>query len=171
MIVTIDFLAGQVLRPDDLLALAVGYVTQSNPVSRTSTAIVADSSIICPVDGPTEIRLSARWTSLAGGMRWCWRSTGTVSLVSRDILSPGSTVSANSGTAWIRDIRLRQIATIGEEQTVTHFDAATTQLIQERLIVTGVGEVVFQFAQATSNASATTLAGQSYATVQKLRTL
>ncbi|TBL44233.1 MULTISPECIES: hypothetical protein [unclassified Micromonospora] len=168
---TIDFYAGMVPTADDFADLVASYVTQSVAATRISTVTVADSAIICPVDGLTEINLSARWTSLGGGIRWCWRYTGTVALTSRDILSAGQTVSANTGTAAIRDIRLRQIATINEEQLVTHFDNAATQLIQERLIVSGGGEVVFQFAQNTSNANATTLASGSFATVQKLRQL
>lgn len=168
---TIDFYAGMVPTADELLALATGYVVQGTAQDVASSTTVVDSAIIVPIDGLSEVQLSARYTSLAGGMRWAWRSTATVTLISRDIISAGESTSTTAGTANVADMRIRQIATLTEEQVTNHFNNATTQLIRERLVVDGEGEIVFRFAQATSNASATTLNAASFATVRRLRQL
>ncbi|MEU8185999.1 hypothetical protein [Micromonospora carbonacea] len=167
----IDFYAGMVPTADELLALAPGYVVQGSSQAITSSVTLADSAIVVPVAGLSVVDLSARYTSLAGGIRWAWRSTGTVTLAARDIMSAGQAATTTAGTANIDYVRWRQIATIGEEQTSAHYDVASTQLIRERLLVDGVGTIIFQFAQASSNASATTLNAASYATVSQVRQL
>ncbi|MFF0823070.1 hypothetical protein ACFYUR_22135 [Micromonospora haikouensis] len=171
---TIDFYAGMVPTADELLALAPGYVAQSisQAVSSATTgATLVDSAIVVPVAGLSVVDLSARYTSLAGGIQWAWRVTGTVTLAARDIMSAGQAATTTAGTANIDYLRWRQIATVGEAQVSAHFDTASTQLIRERLLCDGVGTIIFQFAQATSNASATTLNAASYATVAQVRQL
>lgn len=168
---TIDFYAGQVPTADELLALTLGYVSQGSSQDVTSSTAIVDSAIIVPIDGLSVVELCARYTSLAGGMRWAWSVTGTVTMTARSILSAGESTSTTAGTANIADYRLRQIATATEEQTTAHFNTASTQLIRERLVVDGTGDVTFRFAQQASNASATTLNAASYATVERLRQL
>jgi len=168
---TIDFYAGMVPTADELLALTLGYVVQGSSQAVTSSTTLVDSSIVVPIDGLSEVRLSARYTALAGGMKWAWSATGTVTCTARDIMSAGETTTTTAGTANIDDMRWRQIATLGEEQSTDQYNNASTQLIAERLIVDGVGDLVFRFAQDTSNASATTLNAASFATVERLRQL
>ncbi|TDC63872.1 hypothetical protein E1258_09505 [Micromonospora sp. KC207] len=168
---TIDFFAGQVPTADELLALAPGYVAQGSSQAVTSSTTLVDSAIVVPVNGLSMIDLAVRYTALAGGMRWAWSVTGTVTMLSRSILSAGESTSTTAGTANIADYRLRQIATATEEQTTAQFNNASTQLIREWLIVDGVGDVTFRFAQQASNASATTLNAASFATVERLRQL
>lgn len=165
---SIDLYAGQVPTADELLAMALRYIRLGTAHNVTNSTTLQSTALIVPIDGPTIVDLSARYTSLAGGIRWAWAvNSGSPSLLSRDIMSAGSSTSDTDGTHEIADMRWRQIATLDEAQLCAHFDAAATQLIRERLLLEGTGEIVFRVAQETSNASATTLNANSWASVQK----
>lgn len=165
---TISFNAGQALTADDLMTLATTRYVQGTSQDSVSSVTLADSAIVVTVAGLSEVNLSARYTSLAGGIRWAWRATGTVTVTSRDIVSAGSSTSSTSAASNIADMRFRQNATVDEEQTTAHINTTTAHMIQERVICEGSGTLIFQFAQNTSNASATTLHQNSFATVRQL---
>ncbi|MFC4333855.1 hypothetical protein [Salininema proteolyticum] len=163
----INFLAGQRLTADDLQALAATRVTQGTEQSVASSTTLTDTSIVVPVNDLTEIRLLVRYTSLGGGMRWAWSTTsGSVTMYNRSIGSHGESTTGNAAT--VADMRWRQVLTDDEEQTVDHFTTNTSSLIWEDLIVDGDGELTFQFAQVTSDASETSIHRNSYATWQRL---
>ncbi|MEV2236708.1 hypothetical protein [Micromonospora sp. NPDC049891] len=169
---SIDLYAGQVPTADELLALSPTYVQLGTAHNITSSTTLQSTAIIVPVDGPTVVELSARYASGGGGIKWSWAvNGGSPSLLVRDIMSVGSSTSTTDGTLNVADMRWRQIATLTEDQASAHFNAAATQLIRERLLLEGTGEIVFRFAQASSNASATTLNAASFATIQKVRPL
>lgn len=151
------------------ILLAPGYVTQGFNQDVTSSIVLQDSTLTVPVNGLSQIDLSARYTSLAGGIRWAWSTSGSITTLDRAILSAGQSTSTTATTANIADMRLRTIVTITEEQTSAHFTTSATQLIKEWLIVEGTGSVTFRFAQQTSSASATTLMAQTNAIITRLR--
>lgn len=164
----LDYYAGQRLTADDLQALAGERIPQTSQQDVASSTTLVDTAMVVPVDGLTEIQLYARYTSLAGGIRWAWTvSSGTVTCLSRSIISAGQTPSATNA-AEISEMRLRQIAVIDEEQTTAHYTTNTSQVILETLLCEGIGEIMFQFAQQASNASATSLNAASYAVWKRL---
>ncbi|RNL85829.1 hypothetical protein [Halostreptopolyspora alba] len=79
--------------------------------------------------------------------------------------------AAGVGVRDIQEMRFRQVITLGQEHTVVGVFGATSHTVTERCVVTGTGELVFQFAQETSTAAATELRDASFATVQPLREL
>src|SRR5690606_38287391 len=124
--------AGQTARASDFRKMpGVGYVRQGADQSVTSTSVV-DSSIVVPVDGLITVRLSARWSSGGGGIRWTWSGAGDVSLLAREIVSAGRDATGNIHE--LTTMRHRQQLTLAEEQEVNHISPATSYLIQELLI-------------------------------------
>lgn len=166
----VDFLAGMVPTADELQSLVPTLIAQGTAQDKTSSVSLSDSAISVSIDGLAEVRLDARWVSGGGGIRWAWRATGSVSMLTRTILSVGSATSTTATTHNVADLRHRQIATLGEEQVIAHYTNSGAAAIQEWALVDGVGELVFQFAQESSNASATTLNANSYATRTQIRT-
>jgi hypothetical protein len=168
------FLSGQILSAADLND-AIDFHTLSrydlgadHDVTSATGITLQNTALVCTIEDLSEVRLSARFTSNAGGIRWAWSVTGTVTCTSRDIASPGSSTSATDGSSEIADMRLRQNATITEEQLVAHITTATTYAFTERLVVEGAGTIVFRFAQHTSNAAITRMHSQTFATVRRM---
>lgn len=161
--------AGQIARASDFRKMpGVGYVRQGADQSVTSTSVV-DSSIVVPVDGLITVRLSARWSSGGGGIRWTWSGAGDVSLLAREIVSAGRDATGNIHE--LTTMRHRQQLTLAEEQEVNHISPATSYLIQELLILDGSGSVTFQFGQQVAHANPTVLHLPSFALVQPIREL
>ncbi|MGC5033087.1 hypothetical protein [Micromonospora sp. DT229] len=165
----ITILSGQRLTPARLNAPMTAYYPLDATPSLTSQATLQDTVLVVPIVSISEVELSVRYTANGGGIRWAWRSTGTVTGLSRDIGSAGSAASTTDASHNIGEMRWRQIATLDEEQVSAQYSTTTTQLIRERLIVDGAGTLVFRFAQASSNASATSLHAASFATVRRMR--
>ena len=168
------FLSGQKLSAADLNT-AIDFHNLSrfdlgadHDVTSATGVTLQNTALVCTIVDLSEVRLSARFTSNAGGIRWAWSVTGTVTCTSRDIESPGSSTSATDGSSEILDMRFRQNATITEEQRVAHISTATTYLFTERLVVEGAGTMILRFAQDTSNAAITRLHASSFATVRRL---
>lgn len=160
------FLAGQVPTADELNALVTYKITLGTTASVTSSTTIVDTDIVVPITDLTEVRLDVRYTSLAGGIRWAWSATGTATCLSRTIWSAGDSTTSGTGAAEIEGMRWRTIATLTEEQTTAHINTSTSHMLYERLICEGSGVITFRFAQQTSNASATSVDAQSFATYQ-----
>jgi hypothetical protein len=167
------FLSGQILTATDLNT-AIDFHNLSrydlgadHDVTSATGVTLQNTAVVLTIAGLSEVRLSARFTSNAGGIRWAWSVSGTVTCTSRDIESPGSSTSATDGSSEIADMRMRQNATITEEQRLAHITTATTYLFTERLIVEGAGTMTLRFAQDTSNAAITRLHAQTFATVRR----
>lgn len=151
----VAFSAGQVLTADDLMAITWQLVEQGTDQDVTSSTTLADTSLVVPVDGPTVVRLNVRYTSGGGGIRWAWSQTGSVG--GRRFLwtyGPNGT-DAEEGTFQARNFGTTS------EHTTPHFSGASTLVILEELHVEGEGDLTFQFAQETSNGSATTVSADS----------
>lgn len=168
------FLSGQILTATDLNT-AIDFhnlirydLGADHDVTSATGITLQNTALVCTIVALSEVRLSARFTSNAGGIRWAWSVTGTVTCTVRDMHSPGSSTTATDGSNEILDIRLRQNATITEEQRVAHISTATTYAFTERLVVEGAGTIILRFAQDTSNAAITRLHSQTFATVRRL---
>lgn len=166
----VEFQAGQAPTADELTALVPGYVVQGTEQNVSESTTLEDTNIVVPIDGLSELRLSVRYHHQGGGVKWAWRATGTADMASRDVISAGST--SGGSVHAIEEMRFRQIVTLDQEHSVqSSISGATSHMINERCICTGEGELIFQFAQDTSNASATQILEASFATVQPLREL
>lgn len=151
-----SFSAGQVLTADDLMAITWQRVYQGTSQDVTSSTTLVDTALVVPVDGPTIVRASLRYASGGGGISWAWSASGTAG--GRRFLwtyGPNGT-NAEEGTAQFRNF------SSGSTHQTPHFSGASTLAILEELELDGTGELTFQFAQETSNSSATTLNGDSY---------
>ena len=163
----LQYLAGQPLTADDLQNLAETRIVQGFDQSVVSSTTLADTAIVVPVRDMTKIELDIRYTSLGGGISWAWAITsGAVTCYNRSITSAGQSPTGNA--ASISAMRHRQIATIQEVQATAHYTTNTSQLILERLVCDGRGEIMFRFAQETSNANPTSLYYESYALYRRL---
>jgi hypothetical protein len=160
----LEYLAGQILTADELQRTVTKRVTQGSSQDVASSTTIVDTSIVIPVDDLIKVNLEVRYQSRAGGIRWAWaESSGSVTLLSRAIgPAPGDGATGNNSELTLMFLRTQ--ITLTEEQLVAHHNTNTSSRISEELIIEGSGEITLQFAQDTSNASATTFNGQSYAT-------
>lgn len=162
----LEYLAGQILTADELQKSVPHYLELGTDHDISSSTTLEETDLAVTVDDLMKISLDIRYTTSGGGIRWAWSDTGSVTLHSRAIHSPGEDATGDS--IDISDMRLRSVITFGEEQTITDFTGFTSQRLTEELIVSGEGTVTFAFAQDTSDASATTLDDQSYVIYQYL---
>ena len=163
----LEYFAGQRLTADALQRAVTYRVVQNDSQSVASSTTLVDSNIVINVDDLMEIRLSARYESGGGGIRWRWGTSGSISVSeARDIVSAGDNTTA--GPSLLDHMRHRSVLTLGETQLVAHIANATSFLIEERVVVQGSGSLTFEFAQETSNAGETVLFPQSYASVTYL---
>jgi hypothetical protein len=165
----IQFGAGQRLTADALQALAPKVITQGTQQDVISSVTLIDTAIVVPVADRTEIRLDLRHSAGGGGIRWAWRSAGTITTLLRSILSPGAPTTGSNFD--IGEMRFRSIATPGEVQTVPQYQSGSTNVIWETLLVEGSGDLIFQFAQETSNAGATSINANAHAVYSRLAVL
>lgn len=152
----VSWSAGQVVTADDLTAITWQLVHQGTDQDVTSSTTLVDTALVVPVDGPTVVRANLRYGSGGGGIRWAWSASGSAG--GRRFLwtyGPNGT-NAEEGTFQARNFAS------GTTHQTPHFSGASTLAILEELDLDGEGEVTFQFAQDTSDASATTLDGDSW---------
>jgi hypothetical protein len=162
----LQYLAGQRLTADQLQRAVPDRVVQENDQSVTSSIAPVASEIVITVDDLTKIDLEFRWQSNAGGIRWDWAETGTVTFISRFIGAPGNATSGSVNN--IADMTWRQGINFATDIALAHYTTGSIQRGSEVLTVEGAGTLTFRFAQETSNAAATTVFAGAYAVVTRL---
>jgi hypothetical protein len=162
----LQYLAGQRLTADALQRAVPDRIVLGADKTVTSSTTLSDTDIAITVDDVMVVDLSFRWQSLAGGIRWAWSTTGSVTINSRVV---GSAGQATAGTPEdLTTMRWRAGTTATTSMLIAHFSTGNAQRGQEQLVVEGSGILTFRIAQETSNASATTLFAESYAVVSRL---
>lgn len=163
----LTYLAGQRLTADALQRAVPDRVVQAADQAVTSSTTLVDTDIVITVDGLLKIDLEITWATVAagGGFKWGWLDAGSVSFVSRLILSPGT---ATSGTiSNIADMQYRSAGSFAAV-SIAQFAAVTNGRVQETLVADGSGTLTLQFAQNVSDADATTFLADSYALITRL---
>jgi len=165
--VALPFYAGQILTPDDLMAIQWHRVSQGAAQSVTSSTTLVESAIVIPVEGLTAVNTFLHYTSLGGGITWDWDVTaGTVSDADgRWVWGHGQATTGDVLTSTALQMHRSALST---DRSVQHFTTQSPNAMREEMTVTGSGEITLRFAQQTSNASATTLAATTYARYLRL---
>lgn len=143
-------------------------VVQGADQTVTSSIVLANSSIVVPVEGRTKIDLEVRYQSAAGGggIRWGWATGGSVTLLGRGITAAGSGTAGSPQDT--QEMYWRNWLTLSGVPTVNQFNTSATNRISEVLLVEGSGTLTFQFAQQVSTGVATTVFSDSYALVTRV---
>lgn len=143
-------------------------VVQGSDQSVTSSIVLANSSIVVPVEGRTLINLEVRYQSAAGGggIRWGWATSGSLTLLGRGITAAGSGTAGSPQDT--QEMYWRNWLTLGGVPVVNQFNTSATNRISEVLLVEGSGTLTFQFAQQVSTGVATIVFSDSYALVTRV---
>jgi hypothetical protein len=162
------------LAGEDILASDIKISrTRSKAVSESvtsSTVLQNDDDFVIALEaGKTyEVRLWLHVSGAAatGDIRTAWATTGTITSLGRSVIGPAEATAAVLGG----DVRMS-----GHGLTtavVCGCDNATSGVVKEELIVTctAAGNLTLQWAQGTSNATATTCSTASRIIVTELET-
>ncbi len=170
-------LTGQRLTADALnAAYGIPTITKPSNTSRTSTTTVTDDPDLSGIAlgvGTWEVVFRIFAFSNAGtaaGLKTSWGFTGSVNTaLVRHCQGPGRDNTAVSDV--IVDVVMRGVAMSSGVLYGLGFSSAAYSQITEasaNVVVTVAGNLSLQWAQQTSNATATTVAGESYVTYRQI---
>lgn len=165
---SLTFSEGERLLGTKLNKLVPRRAVQGFDQSASTETTLEDTNIVVPVDGVTRIWLQVRYESQGTGIKWAWReSAGAVTGLMRTVLTAGASVA--SGSVFdIPEMQTFAIPSFAGAFSVAHWTVSLLNRVSEELVVSGEGELTFQFAKETSAPQATTIWGQSYARYQNL---
>lgn len=166
------FAAGQVVTADDLNAILPKYIDKAADETRTSTTTFAnDADFAAIAFGASEVweceLVLACNGDPAGDMKGQWTVTGGATIDRRHVQQVATTGTAASDTTVGNQSRAYN-ASVSYGMTT---DSSVQPVVREKLIVstTTAGTITYQWAQASSNAVATTVRGSgSYFIARRL---
>ena len=151
------------LAGEDILASDIKipkYIPKSGAESVTSSATLQDDDdfVVSLTPGDYRIQLYLHWSgasvgSGAGDIQTAWSTTGTITLLGRGVIGGGTSFAS------VVDMTVRmQGLAIGTACSFQGNASNSNLLIEDLLItVTATGNLQFQWAQATSSGTATTV--------------
>lgn len=160
-------LAGQIIRASDITQYAGRYINKSGSETVTSSTTLQDDDdfVVALTPGLYRIELLAHSSGVdsttTGGIASAWDTTGTITALGRSCVGPGFGGSSQSTTVGTDEFRSTGHG-LGTTVRFGGFGGSTT-MINENMLVecTVAGNLQWQWAQAVSSSTATSVSGAS----------